>query len=107
MDVCKCIVPSWHGGTLNSPQSASPLVRLVEGQERWEAFEHPQILLPLNWDGTEPNSTVTCMVLKATANDRCHIAHCHEEFRGPRSGICRSGGISNNNCNGFVKKYLL
>ncbi|GFU34324.1 hypothetical protein TNCV_1991201 [Trichonephila clavipes] len=23
--VCKCIVPSWHGGTLNSRQAASPL----------------------------------------------------------------------------------
>ncbi|GFY10661.1 hypothetical protein TNCV_2194821 [Trichonephila clavipes] len=31
MDVCKCIVPSWHGGTLNSRRAASPLVKLVEG----------------------------------------------------------------------------
>ncbi|GFT21969.1 uncharacterized protein TNCV_2383451 [Trichonephila clavipes] len=26
--------------------------------------------LPQNWDGIEPNRPVTCMVLKATANDR-------------------------------------
>ncbi|GFX05801.1 hypothetical protein TNCV_5089911 [Trichonephila clavipes] len=31
MDVCKCIVPSRHGGTLNSRRVTSPLVRLVEG----------------------------------------------------------------------------
>ncbi|GFX72493.1 hypothetical protein TNCV_4060901 [Trichonephila clavipes] len=37
------------------------------------------------------------MVLKATANDRRHLALCHDEFRGPRSGLYRSGGISNNN----------
>ncbi|GFW43713.1 hypothetical protein TNCV_4770621 [Trichonephila clavipes] len=28
------------------------------------------------------------MVLKA--NDRRHLALCHDEFRGPRSGLCRS-----------------
>ncbi|GFT33979.1 retrovirus-related Pol polyprotein from transposon 17.6 [Trichonephila clavipes] len=31
------------------------------------------------------------MVLKATANGRRHLALCHDEFCGPRSGICRSG----------------
>ncbi|GFX66405.1 hypothetical protein TNCV_343791 [Trichonephila clavipes] len=35
MDVCKSIVPLRHGGTLNSRQATSPLVRLVE--EKWEA----------------------------------------------------------------------
>ncbi|GFV67798.1 hypothetical protein TNCV_3546001 [Trichonephila clavipes] len=33
MDVCKCIVPSRHGGTLNSRRA--DLVRLVEGRERF------------------------------------------------------------------------
>ncbi|GFW28412.1 uncharacterized protein TNCV_4640771 [Trichonephila clavipes] len=81
MDVCKCIVPSQHGGTLNSHQATNPLVRLVEGEERWEAPDHPQGVLPLNWGVTELNHSVTCMVLKATANDRCHLALCRDEFR--------------------------
>ncbi|GFV89930.1 uncharacterized protein TNCV_4642731 [Trichonephila clavipes] len=55
------------------------------------------IFNPLNWGGTEPNHTVTCMVLKATVNDRRLLALCHDEFRGPRSGLCRSGDISKNN----------
>ncbi|GFX30548.1 uncharacterized protein TNCV_3461991 [Trichonephila clavipes] len=97
MDVCKCIVPVRHGGTLNSRQAASPLMRLVKGEERWEASDHPHSVLPLNWNGIEPNCTVTCMLLKATANDRRHLALSHDEFCGPRSGFCRSGGISNNN----------
>ncbi|GFV73417.1 uncharacterized protein TNCV_3389331 [Trichonephila clavipes] len=67
-DVCKCIVLLRHGGTLNSRRAASPLVCLVE--EKWEASDHPQGFLPLNWGGTEKNRTVTCMVLKAKANDR-------------------------------------
>ncbi|GFW91660.1 uncharacterized protein TNCV_4500791 [Trichonephila clavipes] len=96
MDVCKCIGPTRHGGTLNSRRAASPLVRLVEGEQRWEAFGPPQSVLPLNWGGIEPNRTVTCMVLKATDNDRRHLALCHDEFREPRYGLCRSGGISNN-----------
>ncbi|GFU62039.1 uncharacterized protein TNCV_717641 [Trichonephila clavipes] len=29
--------PSWHGGILNSCRAASSLVRLVAGDERWEA----------------------------------------------------------------------
>ncbi|GFV77207.1 uncharacterized protein TNCV_444371 [Trichonephila clavipes] len=76
MDVCKCIVPLRHGGTLNSRRAAGLLVWLVEGEERWESSDHPQSVLPLNWGGTEPNRTVTYMVLKATANDRHHLALC-------------------------------
>ncbi|GFW06539.1 uncharacterized protein TNCV_2188721 [Trichonephila clavipes] len=70
MDVGKCIVPLRHGGTLNSRRAASPLVWLVEGEERWEAPDHPQGFLPLNWGGIEQNRTVTCIVLKAKTNDR-------------------------------------
>ncbi|GFW08201.1 hypothetical protein TNCV_956321 [Trichonephila clavipes] len=65
MDVCKCIVPLQHRCTLNSCRAASPLVRLVEGKERWKASDPSQ-----DWDGIKPISTVTCMMLKATANDR-------------------------------------
>ncbi|GFW99671.1 cullin-4A [Trichonephila clavipes] len=82
MDVCKCIVPSRHGGTLNSRRAASLLVRLVEGEESWEAPDHPQGVLPLNWGGIKLNRSVTCMVLKVTANDRRHLTRCHDEFRG-------------------------
>ncbi|GFY28666.1 uncharacterized protein TNCV_3440331 [Trichonephila clavipes] len=51
MDVCKCIVHARHGGTLNSRRAASPLVGLVEEEERWEASDHPQSVLPPNWGG--------------------------------------------------------
>ncbi|GFW86007.1 uncharacterized protein TNCV_1968151 [Trichonephila clavipes] len=43
MDVCKCIVPSRHGGTVNSRRAASPLLWLVEGEERWVSPDHPQV----------------------------------------------------------------
>ncbi|GFS96646.1 uncharacterized protein TNCV_3944231 [Trichonephila clavipes] len=70
MDVCKCIVHSLHGGTLNSRQATSPLVRLVDGEERWEPLTLPHRFLPQTWNETKLNLTVPCMVLKATANDR-------------------------------------
>ncbi|GFT81915.1 uncharacterized protein TNCV_3908891 [Trichonephila clavipes] len=71
MDVCKCIVPSRQGGgTLNSRRATSPLVRLVDGEERWEAPDHPQGVLPQNWGRTEQNRNVTCMVVKAKDNER-------------------------------------
>ncbi|GFV85161.1 hypothetical protein TNCV_4172141 [Trichonephila clavipes] len=34
MDVCKCIAPLRHGGTLNSRRATSHLVWLVEREER-------------------------------------------------------------------------
>ncbi|GFX43261.1 hypothetical protein TNCV_2389691 [Trichonephila clavipes] len=40
MGVCKCIVPSWHGDTINSRRAASPLMRLMEGEEKWEVPDH-------------------------------------------------------------------
>ncbi|GFX27533.1 uncharacterized protein TNCV_4995881 [Trichonephila clavipes] len=74
------IVPSRHGGTLNGRRAASPLVRLVEGEEKWEYPDHPQTCL--NWDETELQRYIACMVLKATANDRRHLALSHDEFNG-------------------------
>ncbi|GFV63415.1 uncharacterized protein TNCV_4458391 [Trichonephila clavipes] len=68
MYACKCTVPAWHGGTLNSCRAASPLVRLGEAEERCEASDHPHGVLPQNWGAKEPNRTFTCMVLITTAN---------------------------------------
>ncbi|GFW86866.1 uncharacterized protein TNCV_2810211 [Trichonephila clavipes] len=64
IDVCKYIGPSRHGGTLNSRRAASPLVRWVEGEERWDGPDHPQGVLSQNWGGNELKRTVNCMVLK-------------------------------------------
>ncbi|GFV42916.1 uncharacterized protein TNCV_1587241 [Trichonephila clavipes] len=75
----QCSVPN----TLTSRRAISPLVRLVERKERREASDHSQDVLPQNWGGTEQNRTVTCMVLKAKANDRRkNLALSHDEFRG-------------------------
>ncbi|GFX78575.1 uncharacterized protein TNCV_30151 [Trichonephila clavipes] len=82
--VCKCIVPSRHGGTLNSRRAASPLMKLVEGEERWEAPDDPHGVLPQIWDGTEQNRTVTYMVIKGKANDkRKNLALRYDKFGGP------------------------
>ncbi|GFV94372.1 uncharacterized protein TNCV_3352101 [Trichonephila clavipes] len=43
MAVCKRIVPSRHGGTLNSRRAASPVVSLVEGKERWDPLTTPRV----------------------------------------------------------------
>ncbi|GFW83824.1 otoferlin [Trichonephila clavipes] len=47
MDVCKCLVPLQHGGTLNNRRAASSLVRLVKGEERVEApgYDHSRSLI--------------------------------------------------------------
>ncbi|GFW38937.1 hypothetical protein TNCV_1818781 [Trichonephila clavipes] len=48
IDVCKCIMLLWQGGILNSSRATSPLMGLVEGEERWEAPDHPQGFHPPN-----------------------------------------------------------
>ncbi|GFS51569.1 uncharacterized protein TNCV_549831 [Trichonephila clavipes] len=69
-DVCKCIVPLRHGGTINSLRATCLLVRLVEREDRWKDPDPLQGVLPQNWRGTELNPIVTFLVLKAMANDR-------------------------------------
>ncbi|GFU52424.1 hypothetical protein TNCV_192971 [Trichonephila clavipes] len=72
-----------HGGTLNSRRVAGLLVRLVEGEERREALNHPQGVLLQNWGGTVHNCTVTCMVFKAKASDiRKNVVFRLDEFQG-------------------------
>ncbi|GFU69217.1 uncharacterized protein TNCV_3284951 [Trichonephila clavipes] len=63
--------------------AASPLVRLGEEEEWWEAPDHPQSVLPQNWGETELNRSITCMGFNATSNNRRHLTLCHDEFRGP------------------------
>ncbi|GFT72849.1 uncharacterized protein TNCV_5065771 [Trichonephila clavipes] len=47
-----------------SRRAASPLVRLVEREKRWEVPDYSQGVLRQSWGETEQNCTVTCMVLK-------------------------------------------
>ncbi|GFT23025.1 uncharacterized protein TNCV_1857951 [Trichonephila clavipes] len=101
MDVSKCVAYLRHGGSLISRRDANFLVRLTEGEERWEVSDHLQGVLQ-NWGGAEPNCTVTCMALKATANDRHKsLALYCDEFRGPRSGI------RNNNLRSRIQVLIL
>ncbi|GFX61734.1 hypothetical protein TNCV_2591771 [Trichonephila clavipes] len=68
----------------NVVQTASPLVRLEEVEERWEVPGHLQGVLPHNWDVTEQNRAATCIVLKGKANDRRQDLGLRcEEFREP------------------------
>ncbi|GFV36854.1 uncharacterized protein TNCV_3123951 [Trichonephila clavipes] len=69
-------------GILNSRRATSPLVWLVEGEERGSPLTTSRCP-PSNWGEIELNNSVTCVVLKATENDRLHLALCHDEFRGP------------------------
>ncbi|GFY27287.1 hypothetical protein TNCV_2069071 [Trichonephila clavipes] len=59
-----------HGDTLNSHRAASPLVRLAGGEERWEASDHPQDVLPQNWSEAQQDHIAIYMVLKTKTNDR-------------------------------------
>ncbi|GFU98768.1 uncharacterized protein TNCV_1214841 [Trichonephila clavipes] len=78
------LVPSRHGGTQNSLLAAIPVLKWVEGEERWEASDHSQGVRSQNWGGIYQNRTVTCMVLIAKANYRRNIPTLsHEEFRRP------------------------
>ncbi|GFU59559.1 retrovirus-related Pol polyprotein from transposon opus [Trichonephila clavipes] len=49
---------------------------LGEGEKRPETSDLPRGFLPLNWDGTELNLIVNCMVLKAKPNDKRTSSFC-------------------------------
>ncbi|GFU89777.1 hypothetical protein TNCV_4116671 [Trichonephila clavipes] len=67
-------------------RAASPLVKLIEGKERWELPGRPPMCVPSKLGRTEPNRIVTGMVLKATSNNRRKsLALCRDEFHIPRS----------------------
>ncbi|GFU72761.1 hypothetical protein TNCV_3686931 [Trichonephila clavipes] len=68
-------------------------MRLVEQEERWEASDHSQGVLLQNWVETDLNRSVTCIMLKATDNDRRHLALCNDEFHGHLLIRIMSGGI--------------
>ncbi|GFU08214.1 uncharacterized protein TNCV_3766521 [Trichonephila clavipes] len=77
---------NFNRGSINNWTTAvelQVLSRLEEEEEMWDASDHPQDVIPQNWGETELNHSVTCMVLKATANDKHHLALCHDEFHGP------------------------
>ncbi|GFX48769.1 uncharacterized protein TNCV_3479531 [Trichonephila clavipes] len=81
-DVCKCIMPPRHDGTLNSRRDASPLVRLVEGEERSGSPRlHIQCVLPQNWNRIEQNRTASCSKLRLTTG--VNVVLCRNVFRGP------------------------
>ncbi|GFV86229.1 hypothetical protein TNCV_672261 [Trichonephila clavipes] len=81
-------------GTLSSRRSSNPLVVLVEWEEMWEATGHPQCFFPLNWGGTKQNHTITCMELKAKANDwRENLSLSRNNFCGPRSDFVRQEAL--------------
>ncbi|GFX25290.1 hypothetical protein TNCV_1274501 [Trichonephila clavipes] len=68
-------------------RAITPLMMLVEVEERLEAPDHPQSALPQNWSGTEQHRTVTCMLLKSPAlakvyDRRKNLALRRDELRG-------------------------
>ncbi|GFU28510.1 hypothetical protein TNCV_1410461 [Trichonephila clavipes] len=67
-------------GTLNSRRAISPLVRLVAGDERWEApVLHPGCSLSkFEWNRAKSY----CHLYVAQGYGQRHLASCHE-FRGP------------------------
>ncbi|GFS51325.1 uncharacterized protein TNCV_3533681 [Trichonephila clavipes] len=59
MDVCKCIVALRHLGTLKSGRASSPLMRLVEDEDRWEDSDHSQGVQLENWGRAGSSSFAT------------------------------------------------
>ncbi|GFY26975.1 hypothetical protein TNCV_931161 [Trichonephila clavipes] len=58
-------MPLWQGGTLNGRRATSPIMRKTGFDTQYYSWG----VLPHNCGGTDLNLIVTCMVLKATAND--------------------------------------
>ncbi|GFU31658.1 protein kinase C-binding protein 1 [Trichonephila clavipes] len=73
---------------------------LMEGQEMLKAPDCLQIVLPQNWDGNEPNCSVTCMVPKATVNDCLKEEDRLNVQRELDKPVKRTASVSSNNSTG-------
>ncbi|GFX22982.1 hypothetical protein TNCV_2086901 [Trichonephila clavipes] len=72
MDVCKCIVSSRHEDTLNTRRAASPLVWLVEEEERWQAFGHSEGFSTKQGSSEISSTSTTHMLSPHPIFSRCH-----------------------------------
>ncbi|GFV03543.1 uncharacterized protein TNCV_5060841 [Trichonephila clavipes] len=87
------MVPSGQGDTQNSRRSASPLLRLVEEEVRWEVPDHLSVFFLKIGGGTEKKRAVTCMVLKAKTSNKCkNLELRRDEFCGLDQFTCRNCG---------------
>ncbi|GFT03827.1 hypothetical protein TNCV_3608431 [Trichonephila clavipes] len=77
------LLPDTHAANRNAPSSRKSSHEVRGRGREVGGLDHPQSVLPQNWSETELNRSVTCLVLKAKANDRRHLALCPDEFRGP------------------------
>ncbi|GFY22000.1 uncharacterized protein TNCV_3296441 [Trichonephila clavipes] len=77
-------------GTLFSRRAADPLVKLVEGKEKWEVNDYPPRSFSLKI-GVEPSQIILSPVWysKPMLMTGKHLAICREEFREPRSATVR------------------
>ncbi|GFT92763.1 hypothetical protein TNCV_739511 [Trichonephila clavipes] len=83
-DITRMVWPA-YSPDLNPIEHVRMSSREAGGKEREVGTpDHPQGVLPQNWGGTEPNRTVTYIVLKAKGNDwHKNLALSLDEFRGP------------------------
>ncbi|GFY05298.1 hypothetical protein TNCV_2207441 [Trichonephila clavipes] len=61
-------------GTLNSRRADNPLVRLMEEEERWEAPDNSQCVLPLNFKFRQNRAKSDCY-LSRQIQQRCSYSH--------------------------------
>ncbi|GFU19168.1 hypothetical protein TNCV_4397551 [Trichonephila clavipes] len=86
-------------GYSEQPSSRKSSREVGGGEERWKAPDHPQVSsLKIE---VEMSRIVLSLVWSSKLRLTASVTQpfCHDEFRVPRSGLCRSGGISNNNIN--------
>ncbi|GFX04606.1 transposable element Tcb1 transposase [Trichonephila clavipes] len=78
-DVTRARREECRKGGLNSPKT-----RWWKKKRDGRPLNTAQSVLPQNWSGTDPNHTVTCMVLEAAVTIYVKLAPCRYEFRGTR-----------------------
>ncbi|GFX28333.1 uncharacterized protein TNCV_596461 [Trichonephila clavipes] len=72
------------GGTLNNCRAASPLVKLMEEEDRWKASDHPMRCSPSKLGEPSQKVLSPAWSSKLRIMTGVHLAPYRDEFRGPR-----------------------
>ncbi|GFT01754.1 KICSTOR complex protein C12orf66 homolog [Trichonephila clavipes] len=116
MDVYKCIVPSWHGGILNSRLAASPFVRLVGESSlkstyealanEFQRLEEKHYITPVSTPTLSPTSSCRTPSPPSNLPSPSPVSACSEVSGSAASSLSNASSVRGSTYNYYGEDVL-